>query len=68
MKIEKFTIEGKKETIEIEDKIFSSKINLKNSSNVLYKLNSNYKGRKAKTKQKNEIKGSTRKIVAQKCS
>ena len=54
MKIEKFTIEGKKETIEIEDKIFSSKINLKNSSNVLYKLNSNYKGRKAKTKQKNE--------------
>ena len=42
MKIEKFTIEGKKETIEIEDKIFSSKINLKNSSNVLYKLNSIY--------------------------
>ena len=66
MKIEKFTIEGKKETIEIEDKIFSSKINLKNSSNVLYKLNSNYKGRKAKTKQKNEIKGSTSKIYAQK--
>lgn len=66
MKIEKFTIEGKKETIEIEDKIFSSKINLKNSSNVLYKLNSNYKGRKAKTKQKNEIKGSTSKIYSQK--
>ena len=66
MKIEKFTIEGKKETIEIEDKIFSSKINWKNSSNVLYKLNSNYKGRKAKTKQKNEIKGSTSKIYSQK--
>ena len=66
MKIEKFTIEGKKEIIEIEDKIFSSKINLKNSSNVLYKLNSNYKGRKAKTKQKNEIKGSTSKIYSQK--
>ena len=66
MKIEKFTIEGKKETIEIEDKIFSSKINWKNSSKVLYKLNSNYKGRKAKTKQKNEITGSTSKIYAQK--
>ena len=66
MKIEKFTIEGKKETIEIEDKIFSSKINWKNSSKVLYKLNSNYKGRKAKTKQKNEIKGSTSKIYSQK--
>ena len=59
MKIEKFTIEGKKETIEIEDKIFSSKINWKNSSKVLYKLNSNYKGRK-------EIKGSTSKIYSQK--
>ncbi len=35
-------------------------------SNVLYKANANYKGRKAKTKQKNEIKGSTSKIYAQK--
>ena len=66
MKIEKFTIDGKKESIEIEDKIFSSNINWKNSSKVLYKLNSNYKGRKAKTKQKNEIKGSTSKIYSQK--
>ena len=32
----------------------------------LYKTISNYKGRKAKTKQKNEIKGSTAKIYAQK--
>ena len=33
---------------------------------VLYKTNSNYKGRKAKTKQRNEITGSTSKIYAQK--
>ena len=32
----------------------------------LYKTNSNYKGRKSKTKQKNEIIGSTSKIYAQK--
>ena len=66
MKIEKFTIDGKKETIEIMDKIFSAKINKKLVSNVIYKSNANYKGRKAKTKQKNEIVGSTSKIYAQK--
>ena len=32
----------------------------------MYKTNANYKGRKAKTKQKNEITGSTSKIYAQK--
>jgi large subunit ribosomal protein L4 len=32
----------------------------------LYKTNANYKGRKAKTKQRNEIAGSTAKIYAQK--
>ena len=32
----------------------------------MYKTNANYKGRKAKTKQKNEITGSTAKIYAQK--
>ena len=35
-------------------------------SNVLYKTYANFKGRKAKTKQKNEIIGSTAKIYAQK--
>ena len=35
-------------------------------SGVIYKTNANYKGRKAKTKQKNEIIGSTSKIYAQK--
>ena len=66
MKISKLTIDGKKETIEISDKIVAAKINNKLVSNVLYKTNANYKGRKAKTKQKNEIKGSTAKIYAQK--
>ena len=66
MKLEKLNIDGKKNTIEISDKIVSAKINNKLVSNVLYKTNANYKGRKAKTKQKNEIKGSTSKIYAQK--
>ena len=66
MKINKLTIDGKKDTIDVSDKIVASKINNKLISNVLYKTNANYKGRKAKTKQKNEIKGSTSKIYAQK--
>ena len=66
MKIEKITLDGKKETIEVADRIFAAKINNQLVSNVLYKTNANYKGRKAKTKQKNEITGSTSKIYAQK--
>ncbi len=66
MKIEKINISGKKETIEVSDNIIAAKINNKLVSNVLYKTNANYKGRKAKTKQKNEITGSTSKIYAQK--
>ena len=66
MKIEKLNLQGKKNTIEVSDKIVAAKINNKLVSNVLYKANANYKGRKAKTKQKNEIVGSTSKIYAQK--
>ena len=66
MKIDKLNINGKKEPIDISDKIIGAKINNKLVSNVLYKTNANYKGRKAKTKQKNEIIGSTSKIYAQK--
>ena len=66
MKIEKININGQKESIEVLDKIFSTKINKQLISNVLYKTNANMKGRKAKTKQKNEIIGSTSKIYAQK--
>ena len=66
MKVQKISIDGKKETLEVADKIVSAKINNQLVSNVLYKTNANYKGRKAKTKQKNEIIGSTSKIYAQK--
>ena len=57
MKLEKLSIEGEKNTIEVLDAIFAAKINEQLVSNVLYKTNANYKGRKAKTKQQNEIKG-----------
>ena len=66
MKIEKLTIDGKKDILEVSDKIISAKINKSLISSVIYKTNANYKGRKAKTKQKNEIIGSTSKIYAQK--
>ena len=66
MKIDKLNLDGKKDSIEVLDKIFSAKVNYKLVSNVLYKTNANYKGRKAKTKQQNEIAGSTSKIYAQK--
>ena len=66
MKIDKYNINGKKDSIEVLDKIFSAKINKKLINNVLYKTNANYKGRHAKTKQQNEVSGPTSKIYAQK--
>ena len=66
MKIDKLNLDGKKSSIEVLDKIFSAKINNKLVSAVLYKTNANYKGRKAKTKQQNEVSGPTSKIYAQK--
>ena len=66
MKLDKINLKGENSSIEILDKIFAKKINKQLISNVLYKINANHKGRKAKTKQKNEIKGSTSKIYAQK--
>ena len=66
MKLEKLNIDGKKESIEVLDKIFSAKINKKLINTVLYKTNANYKGRHAKTKQQNEVSGPTSKIYAQK--
>ena len=66
MKADKLNIDGNKTPIEVLDKIFAAKINKKLVSNVLYKVNANYKGRRAKTKQQNEIRGSTSKIYAQK--
>ena len=66
MKLDKLNLNGEKNSIEVSDKIVAAKINPKLVSGVLYKTNANYKGRKAKTKQKNEITGSTAKIYAQK--
>ena len=66
MKIDKFSLDGKKVPIEVLDKIFSAKINNRLVSGVLYKTNANYKGRHAKTKQQNEVSGPTSKIYAQK--
>jgi len=66
MKIQKFNLDGKNDSIEVLDKIFSVKINTRLVSNVLYKTNANYKGRHAKTKQQNEVSGPTSKIYAQK--
>ena len=66
MKIDKINLTGKKETFEIAGKIFSNKNYDKLIQTVIYKQNANFKKRKAKTKQKNEIIGSTSKIYAQK--
>ena len=66
MKIDKLNLDGKRVSIDVLEKIFSAKINKKLVDNVLYKTNANYKGRHAKTKQQNEIAGSTSKIYAQK--
>ena len=66
MKLDKLNIDGKKESIEVLDKVFSAKINKRLINNVLYKTNANYKGRHAKTKQQNEVSGPTSKIYAQK--
>ena len=66
MKIETFDISGKGKSIEIPEKIFSAKVNEKLISHAFYSNNANTKLRIAKTKQKNEIIGSTKKIYAQK--
>ena len=66
MKLDKLNLNGKKDSIEVLDKIFSAKINKRLVNNVLYKSNANYKGRHAKTKQQNEVRGPTSKIYAQK--
>ena len=66
MKLDKLNLNGKKDSIEVLDKIFSAKVNPKLVNSVLYKTNANYKGRHAKTKQQNEVSGPTSKIYAQK--
>ena len=69
MKFPLLNLEGaKSDTIEISDKIIKLKVNYKLIKFVIdWQLN-HLKPRTAKTKQRNEIRGSTRKIVAQKGS
>ena len=61
MKLKLLNFENiKSETIEVSDKIFNQKINHKLIKSVIdWQLN-HMKPRTAKTKQKNEIKGSTK--------
>ena len=66
MKIEKLNLNGKKDFMEVPEKIFYAKINKTLINNVLYKTNANFKRRHAKTKQQNEVSGPTSKIYAQK--
>ena len=66
MKIDSISINGKVTAFEVSEKIFSSDINNKLIGQVLYSQIANSKPRLAKTKQRNEIIGSTAKIYAQK--
>ena len=66
MKLDKLNLDGKKDSIEVLDKIFSAKINTKLVSSVLYKTNANYKGRHAKTKQQNEVRDQHQKFMLKK--
>ena len=66
MKINTVNIDGNSQSLDLSEKIFSASINKKLMSHILYSSNGNAKLRLAKTKQKNEIKGSTAKIYAQK--
>tara|TARA_Y100000591_G_C21751409_1_gene654944 strand:+ start:246 stop:881 length:636 start_codon:yes stop_codon:yes gene_type:complete len=69
MKVKLLNLEhNKSDSIDVSDKILKQKINYKLIKSVVdWQLN-HLKPRTAKTKQKNEIKGSTKKIVPQKGS
>jgi len=67
MKLQVININSeKKNTIELSDKIFSMKANKKVIHSIVDWQMSRFKARTAKTKQRNEIRGSTAKIYAQK--
>ena len=69
MKFPLLNIDGSKsESIEVSDKIMKLKVNHKLIKFVIDWQFNHAKPRTAKTKQRNEIRGSTRKIVAQKGS
>ena len=69
MKFQVLNIDGTKpSSIEVSDKLVNLKVNHKLIKSVIdWQLN-HAKPRTAKTKQRNEIKGSTKKIIAQKGS
>ena len=67
MKLKIINIEGKKtDNIELSDKIFSVKPNKSVIQSIIDWQISRFKKRTAKTKQRNEVRGSTAKIYAQK--
>ena len=67
MKLQVINIDGKKtENIELSDKIFSVKPNKNLIQPIVEWQLNHFKPRTAKTKQRNEVKGSTAKIYAQK--
>ena len=67
MKHKTISIDGKiSDSIEISDKIFSLVPNKTVIQNIIYWQQNHLKSRKAKTKQRNEVRGSTAKIYAQK--
>ena len=67
MKFQVIDIDGKKtDNIELSDKIFSIQPDKTIIQSIIYWQMNHFKPRTAKTKQRNEIKGSTAKIYAQK--
>ena len=68
MKLKLINYEGAKtESMEVSDKVFNLKVNQVDQICLDWQLN-HLKPRTAKTKQRNEVRGSTRKIVPQKGS
>ena len=66
MKIDKISLDGKKDSIEVLDKIFSAKVNNRLVSSVLYKTNANYKGRHAKLSSKMKLEARLLKFMHKK--
>ena len=67
MKFQVMNIDGRKtDNIELSDKIFSLQPDKTIIQSVIYWQMNHFKPRTAKTKQRNEVKGSTAKIYAQK--
>ena len=66
MKFQVMNIDGRKtDNIELSDKIFSIQPDKTIIQSIIYWQMNHFKPRTAKTKQRNEVKGSTAKIYAQ---